>query len=268
MPVSTVSAKVAHLEDALGATLLVRTTRKLQLTEAGSRYFQRAVNACNELQAAEAAISSEQDEASGVVRLTAPIEMGSTSLTDVLADFFKAYPKVHVELLLTDRMIDLVGEGVDLAVRVGVLEDSSLMVKKIGTTLLQLYASPAYLKKHGEPKKAQSLVDHNCLNFQGATSDVWELKASGKATRIPVRGAFSANNLNSLQRLALHGTGIALLPHFLCTEDVAKGRLKHILKECSADQYPVQLVYPRQKFLSKSVRALMEFIAKNLQDFV
>jgi DNA-binding transcriptional LysR family regulator len=266
MPVSTVSTKVSQLEERLGVSLLVRTTRKLQLTEPGTRYFRRALNACSEIEAAEASTQEDKNEDKGLIRITAPVEMGSSSFSDVIADFLKSHPKVQVELLLTDRMVDLIGEGIDLALRVGMLDESSLVAKKIGSTELQLYASPSYLKKHGEPKNAQELKQHDCLNFQGSVTDFWELRVKGKATRVQVKGAVAANNLVSLQRLALRGMGIALLPRFLCLEDEERGRLKHILKECNADQYPIHLVYPPQRYLPRHVRSLMTFIEANLHE--
>lgn len=268
MPISTVSAKVAHLEAALGVSLMIRTTRKLQLTEAGSRYFKHAVNACSEIQAAEAATSSEKEAISGLIRLTAPVEMGSTSLTDVISDFLKANPNVQVELLLTDRLVDLVGEGIDVAVRVGEMSDSSLVAKKIGSTELQIYASPTYLKRKGEPKKPQDLATHNCLNFQDSVQGEWELDVGGKGkVRVQVKGTVASNNLISLQRLVLRGTGIALLPRFLCVEDEEKGSLKQILKNCTADYFPVYLVHPHQSFLPRRVRVFMDFVAENLHEF-
>jgi DNA-binding transcriptional LysR family regulator len=249
-------------------TLLLRTTRKLQLTEVGSRYFEHAVNACAEFQAAEAATSDEQGEASGLVRLTAPVEMGSTSLADVISAFIEAHPKVQVEILLTDRIVDLIGEGIDLALRVAHLEDSSFIARKIGTTELQAYASPGYLKKHGEPKRPQDLKTHNCLSFHSSVQGTWELNVEGGDTvKIEVKGSAAANNLIAIHRLALSGRGVALLPWFLCAEDVASGRLKQVLKKCSADRYPVHLVYPRQKFVPKRVRVFLDFVAQNLHEF-
>ncbi len=268
MPVSTVSTKVSQLERHLGSSLLVRTTRKLQLTDIGSRFYQHALNACNELQAAEASTHEEQEEVSGLIRLTGPIEMGATSLTDVIASFLKKYPKTQFELLLTDRIVDLVGEGLDLALRVGEMTDSSLMAKKIGFTGLQIYASPSYLKKFDEPKKPKDLEEHHCLNFEGFEDGIWHLKAMGKsAVKVRVKGAVSSNNLNSLHRLAVSGVGIILLPSFLCVEDVSQGRLKQILKDYNADQLPIYLVYPNQKFIPKRVRVFMDFVSENLKDF-
>jgi len=265
MPVSTVSTKISQLEERLGVSLLVRTTRKLQLTEAGSRYLQLASEACKAIEAAEASTTAEQQEASGIVRITAPVEMGSTLLADAISKFQGAHPKVQVELILTDRVVDLVGEGIDLAVRIGALEDSSLVARKIGSSHFQAYASPSYLKKHGEPRTPQDLRNHDCLNFQGPVKDLWELQNRGKRAQVEIEGSFSSNNLVALQRLALQGRGIALLPPYFCAEDVARGRLKHILKDYDSDRFVVHLVHPNQRFLPVRVRLLMDFIAQNLQ---
>jgi DNA-binding transcriptional LysR family regulator len=266
IPVSTVSTKISQLEERLGVSLLIRTTRKLQLTEAGSRYLQLASEACKAIEAAEASTTSEQQEASGLVRMTAPVEMGSTLLTDAISQFKGEHPKVQVELILTDRVVDLVGEGIDLAVRIGALEDSTLVAKKIGSSYFQAYASPSYLKKHGEPRTPQDLRKHDCLNFQGPVKDVWELQKGGKRAQVEIQGSFSANNLVALQRLALQGRGIALLPRYFCLEDVADGRLRHVLKGYDSDRFVVHLVYPNQKFIPLRVRLMMDFMARNLQN--
>lgn len=267
MPVSTVSAKVSQLEERLSTSLMVRTTRKLQLTESGTNYFKHAVAACREIEAAEAAIAAEKDEIEGVVRLTAPVEMGSTSLTDVVSDFLKAHPKVRVELILTDRVVDLVAEGVDFAIRVGELPDSSLICRKIGTTELHIYASPSYLKKFGEPKSPNDLEHHHCLNFQDSVSGTWDLHVKTKGNvSVVTKGTVATNNLISLQRFVVHGRGLALLPRFLCIEDEQAGRLKHVLKSCTAESLPIHLVYPQQKFVQRRVQMCMEFVTDNLHE--
>ncbi|MGE0764285.1 MAG: LysR substrate-binding domain-containing protein [Bdellovibrionales bacterium] len=265
MPISTVSAKVAALEKRLGVSLLKRTTRKLHLTDSGVAYFEHAVKAVSELQQAEVATALGQEEVQGKVKITAPVEMGMSTLTEVLAEFLKKHPKIKVELLLTDRLVDLIGEGVDLAIRMGQLKDSSLISKKIGTAGFQLYAAPAYLKKAAPLKRPQDLEAHHCLIFSILTTDYWFLRRGETVQKIKVQGPFAANNLIAIHRMAVEGYGVALLPSFLCQEDVEKNRLVHVLDSWSTDKNPVHLVYPQQKYLPKSTRAILDFLSVNLQ---
>lgn len=266
MPVSTVSTKISQLETRLGVSLLVRTTRKLQLTDAGTRYYRHALDACSAIEAAEASTSEGQAEISGLVRMTSPVEMGIHLLTDAVSDFLESNPNVQVELILTNHLVDLIGDGIDFAVRVGALEDSSLVAKRVGASNFQLYASPAYLKKHGEPRKPEDLSKHHCLNFYGNVSDVWELTCNGESVKVGIKGPVAANNLISLHRLALEGRGVSLLPRYLSSEAVTQGKLKHILKGCTSDRFIVHLVHPHQKFVPKRVRVLMDFVAQRLHE--
>jgi DNA-binding transcriptional LysR family regulator len=265
MPVSTVSTKISQLERRLGVSLIRRTTRQLHLSEAGTRYFEHAVRACEAVREAEALAGTEQNEVSGVIRLTAPIEIGATTLTDVLADFLARFPKVQIEMILSDRMVDLIAEGIDLALRVGDLSDSSLVSRKIGRSEFNAYASPAYLKARGEPGRPAELAGHDCLGFQESVEGTWELTRAEKSVHVKVRGPLSVNNLVSLHRMVLRGRGIAMLPGFLCAEDVAQGRLKQVLTGWKAEHYPVHLVYPQQRFLPSRTRELIAFLAKELQ---
>src|SRR3954471_9709977 len=159
MPNSTVSAKVTALERRLEASLLKRTTRKLHLTEAGERYYERCARALGELEAADKDLSAAQLEPQGVLRITAPVDMGAACLVELTRSFGVRYPKIQLDFLFTDRFVDLVGEGVDLAIRAGELEDSSLVARKLGESYMAPYASPAYLKKAGTPKSPHELKD-------------------------------------------------------------------------------------------------------------
>lgn len=266
MPVSTVSAKVAGLERRLGVTLIRRTTRKLNLTDAGSAYFSRAVNAVAELQQAEALSSLGKDEVQGRVRITAPVEMGSSTLSDVVAQFLKKNLKVSVDLLLTDRVVDLTGEGVDLAIRMGPLKDSTLVSKKIGVANLQVYASPQYLKKSPPLRRPQDLENHACLLFSVLSSGEWELSRGEMVQKVRVGGPFSANNLLAVQRMALNHFGVALLPSYICQEDIEKRKLIRVLEGWASSKSTVHLVHTPLKFMPKSTRAVWDHLSAHLNE--
>ncbi|CAN5637548.1 LysR family transcriptional regulator [soil metagenome] len=272
MPVSTVSAKVAALEKSLGVSLIQRTTRRLHLTESGEAYFKHAVRAVGELQLAQTMTQEARDGVRGKIKVTAPVEIGMSSLAVSVSSFLAKHHELQVELILTDRVVDLVGEGVDIAIRMGELKDSSLISKRIGLSGMHAFASPAYLKKNPAIKKPQDLENHACLIFSNVYDGYWTLeraseKAHPKSTlRVPIRGAFAANNLIAIHRLALDGRGVALLPSFLCRDDEEKKRLVPVLEGWGTKLHPVHLVYPQQSFLPKATRALIDHLAQTMQE--
>ncbi len=264
MPVSTVSTKIARLEEELKVSLLRRTTRKLHLTEAGERFFVHAARAVSELQEAQASTSADHGEPQGLLKVTATVDLGTTVLPELVAEFLKLYPLVRIELLLTDRVVDLVGEGVDLAIRAGHLEDSSLVSRKLGTAYFEAYASPSYIKKMGTPKKPQDLEKHDCLIFSVShDAATWELHNGSKIATIDVKGRFAANNLASLHRMVISGHGIGLLPSFLCAPDVDAGRLAPLLKGWTSESVPVSIVYPKQSFVPRALRMFVDYLTEN-----
>lgn len=266
MPVSTVSAKVAGLERSLGVSLIQRTTRRLHLTDFGEIYFKHAVRAINELQQAQTLTQEAQGAIQGKLKITAPVEVGMSTLAESISTFTAKHAALTVELLLTDRVVDLVGEGVDLAIRMGELKDSTLISKRIGQSGNRAYASSAYLKKAPPLKKPQDLENHACLLFTNVDLGQWTLEKSGVIQKVNVRGPVSANNLVALHRVALEGRGVALLPDFLCQEDVEKKRLLPVLEGWATKKVPVHLVYPQQSFLPKSTRALIDHLTESPLD--
>lgn len=267
MPVSTVSTKVSQLERELETNLLIRTTRKLNLTDAGRTYFEHALRAYLEMEEAKEKLQDVQKKLHGLIRMTVPVEMGSSTLPDLIAKFATKHKDLQIELILTDRVLDLVADGVDLAIRIGHLNDSSLIGKKVGVSGFQIYASPNYLKKYGEPKTPKDLLEHDCLLFHGRLEKELELYKKGRLKKIKVKGRLSANNLFVIHNLALNDQGIALLPRFLCQHDLKKNQLKQVLKDWSAEVKPVYFVYPEQKFVPRRIRALIDELADELTDF-
>ena len=269
MPNSTVSSKVSNLEKRLGTTLIQRTTRKLHITPAGEAYYNRCVTGVQAIESAEAEIVASQAEPRGLLRLTAPVDLGSSVLPAVVSDFMEKYPAVNVEVILTDRRVDLVGEGIDVALRAGALKDSSLMVKKLGLVYFALFASPAYLKANGIPKTPKELRSHKFVQFTVLGASEWKLSSAKSSMTIPLPGRIIINDLNMIKALAIAGSGIALLAPFGCQSEIRSGKLVRILPEWISSESQISFVYPGQRFPQPKLSAFISFatepIKKNLQ---
>lgn len=259
MPNSTVSAKVSALEQRLGVTLLHRTTRKLHITQAGQNFFQKCQLGIAELKNAEEEVTLSQGEPQGTLLLTAPPVLGANLLPEILTQYMKKYSKVSVELILQDRVVDLVADGVDVAIRAGELKDSTLIAKKIGNTYFAPYATAGYLKNQGKPQHPKDLRDHCCLQFSNLGREKWVLVNKGKQkVSVPLSGKIIADDLNIIKELCLAGKGIALLPAFMCTSDEKKNKVVRVLPDWSSEMAPLSFVYPAQKFTNPK---LQNFIA-------
>jgi len=257
MPNSTVSAKVSALEKRLGVTLLQRTTRKLRATPAGETYFQQCVLALERLQAAESELTSAQREPQGLLRVTAPADIGHSLLATLVRGFLQRYPKAEVELVVTNRVLDLIAEGVDLAIRVGALADSGLIAKRFSVGHFGLWASPAYLKKRGTPSHPRDLAPQECLRFSLFKDNRVQLTNGKERARVVTSGRLRADDFETLKALALLGEGIAYLPSFLCVEEAGQKRLQRILPEWRGDAVTFSFVYPAQRFVAPKVRAFI-----------
>lgn len=249
MPNSTVSSKVSALEKRLGLTLIQRTTRKLSITPAGQSYFQGCLRGLGELEAAEGEALAGQSEPTGTLRLTAPVELGNTVLPEILPAYLDAHPRVNVEVILTDRRVDLLAEGIDLALRAGQLKDSSLIAKRIGQVSFGVFASPRYLKEHGVPKAPADLARLEGLRFNPMDPGPWALHGPSGECLVDVRSRVSMNDLNLIKTMALRGGGLALLPSFFCAPELRAKQLVRVLPSWATQANPVQFVYPAQKFV-------------------
>ncbi len=263
LPKSTVSRRVSRLEDRLGVRLLQRTTRKLSLTEAGTGFYERIARALSSLEEAEHAVAEAQESPRGTLRLTAPVDFGQLYLGDVVTEFTDRYPGVVVDVELTGRTVDLVNEGFDLALRAGVLRDSSLVARKLGSTASGLFAAPSYLSERGRPTSAEELAAHDHVAF-GAERQThrWSLvDAQGVELVVPVRARVMGNEYAFIREAVLAGAGIGLIPSFLCHRDVEVGRLEQLMPEVG-DQHGagIYLVYPSARHLSAKVRAFRDFL--------
>lgn len=258
MPKSTVSTKISNLEKRLGTTLITRSTRRIRLTPAGEAFFLRSTKAIDEIIAAEVAVRAESLEPQGRFRITAPIDIGNTILPSLTALFLKKFPRVQFDILLSDQLVDFLEDDVDLAIRAGELKDSSLIAKKVGEVVFQIYASPKYLRDHGEPSSPKELNSHTCLLFTPISMDSWHLKNGKRAVTVALTRRISVNNMSLAHGLALEGAGIALLPSFLCESDVKTKKLLPILQGWASEVAPLYFVYPAQKYVSPVIRAFIE----------
>ncbi|WP_158501728.1 LysR family transcriptional regulator [Vitiosangium sp. GDMCC 1.1324] len=266
MPKSTVSLRVSQLEQTLGVTLLHRTTRRLSLTEDGRRYYAACTQALAALETAETTLTRAQRAPRGTLRITASVNMGLGIIGDVIAGFLEEHPNVEVDLLLTSRVVDLLAENLDIAVRAGPLRDSRMKARLVGTSVFKLYASPEYLKGRRMPTHPHELKDHDCLRLTFATdkAHVYDLRHGRKRVRVPVRGRFSANEIGAVRKLAAAGLGIAFLPESSCMEELRRGRLVPVLPEWSSESTPVHLVFPAQRFVAPKVQAFVTYAARVL----
>jgi DNA-binding transcriptional LysR family regulator len=269
LPKSSVSRSVARLEQELGVRLLQRTTRTLHLTDAGHAYYDRVSRALGGLEEAQAAVSDMQATPRGLVRVTAPIDLGVSMISGLVARFVRQHPEIHVELVLTGRFLNLVDEGIDLAVRAGKLDDSSLVARKVGTLEARLLASPAYLKRRGAPRTVADLARQDCVLFRGRRGEAsWELAGPKGIERVDVSGTVSADDLAFVRQLLLAGVGIGLVPWTTCAEDIDRGRLVRVLPEYASPGGPLHIVYPSTRYVPQRVVLLRDFLVQGLLDRV
>jgi DNA-binding transcriptional LysR family regulator len=265
MPNSTVSSKVSALEKRLGVTLLQRTTRKLRATQAGEAYYQRSVRALEELQAAENELETGQAEPIGRLRLTAPVEIGHSLLPALVHAFLKKHPRMEVELVVTNRVLDLIVDGIDLAIRAGPLKDSSLIAKRFDLGYFGLWASPDYLTKHAAPRHPQELTRHNCFRFSRFKNEGFRLTKGRENLNVAVSGTSIADDFETLRSLAILGEGMAFLPSFLCAEENKEKKLVRVLPQWRGDRVSLSLVYPAQRFVPTKVRAFIAVVDELLK---
>jgi len=261
---SAVSRHVAALEADLGARLFHRTTRSLTLTEAGRDYFARATRILADLEEANASVSQLQAAPRGRLRLNAPMSFGFLHLAPALGDFLARYPDIELDVALTDRFVDLVDEGVDVAVRIGSLTDSSLVARRLAVVRRVLCASPDYLKARGVPRTPDDLKAHDCLsNTNVNVTREWRfIHPDGSPWPIEVKGRMSANNGDMLRVAALRGHGFVHLPTFIVGEDLQAGRLISVLEPYVAQDLTLNAVFPTARHLSPKVRAFVDFLAE------
>lgn len=259
---SVVSKRISRLEDAINAQLLHRTTRRLHLTEAGATLFEQAKQAKTILESAQTNVSSLSHEVRGKLKITAPSVSVSLVLSAAVAEFCKLYPKVEIELHVSNRMVDLIGEGYDLAIRTGELEDSSLVARRLIDSQWIVCSTPKYLKEFGHVLVPKDLQNHECLVYKSGSmsNDNWCFKTKGSETNVQVDGRFYCNNLDSLRQAALSDFGIAYLPRALVHEELVSGQLVHLLQNYVSRHLGIYAVYPKSKQPDKKLKCFIDYL--------
>ena len=261
---SAVSKLITRLETRLGVRLLQRTTRALHLTADGEAFYEQARRIVGEIAALEAELTDRRGTPQGLLRVTTSLAFSTHLLAPWIGEFLERYPAVQLELIPTDRVVDLVEEGVDIAIRVGRLADSSFMARKIGEDVRLVCASPAYLARHGTPQRPDDLKRHNCLfGRDRAHNNRWPFRLDGEIREVEVGGRIAVSDGEAQLRLALQGLGIVRLTRLTVAGAIRSGELVSLLKDFSAEEpVPIHAVYPHRRHLAPKVTAFADFIAK------
>ena len=259
MPKSTVSRKVTELEARLEARLLDRTTRKVSLTDVGRTYYDYCARIVGEIEDAERAVTNLQEVPRGLLRVTT----GSNAafLGPILNDYIKRYPEVRVEVFCTGRTVDLIEERFDVAIRASPLADSTLIARSLGKVRWFLVGTPGYLKKHGRPRSIDDLKHHECVMF-GTTAGgaALRLERGGKSAHVEPPARLLVNDFDLVRAGALAGLGLALLPAYLCLDDIRAKRLERVLHDWEAPPTAVHVVYPSARYISPKVKTFIEHL--------
>lgn len=269
VPVSTVSRKISELEKALGVRLLERSTRQLRMTEMGQDYYERCRRGVEEFEAANLLINDRQSEVSGTLRVSVPPNLSAVLVVPIVSGFQALYPNVVVRVLVTDRYVHLIEDGVDLALRVGKLDDSNLVARRLLCYRHLLVASPDYLKKSGQPQRPQELHDHPLITFSlwlGET--VWTLSNGKQREKVLVKSRFSINDFNGVQQAVLGSQGIGEIPAILCGKLLETGQLVEVMPDWRFDSVTLSAVYSTRLNLARVVRLFNDFCVKHIDELV
>lgn len=264
MAPSSVARGIAALEDDLDIRLLNRTTRSLSLTEAGSLYLERARRILAEVEEARLSVTQLEADPRGTLRLNLPTAFGRAHVVPMLPGFLRQYPDLSLDLSLTDAFVDLVEEGLDLAIRIGELQDSSLVARKLAPNIRVLCASPAYFAAAGRPQTPGDLKDHNCLIYKrGNDRPIWHFRDPlGEIKDVQVSGDFQTNNTEALVAMTLDGQGLAVMPTWLVGNDIAEGRLETVFADHTVSPTAldtgIYAIFPYNRHLSPKVRAFVD----------
>jgi len=264
MPAATLSRRIAAMERKFAVRLFDRTTRRVELTDLGRRYFERCGDLVDQARLAQEALRDAAAGPTGHLRVSMPVDMGVNHVGPLLPEFTRRYPGITFELDLSPNHRDLVGEHVDVAIRIGTVKGDQLVVRRIGTVEMLIFAAPAYLERHGEPQQPAALVEHECLSLPVPGREAqWRLLRDGTVMEVTVRGRLATNNMGLMRLLAERGLGIAVLSHALAREAVSAGRLVQVLPGWSLPPMPVHAVMS-SRLQSASVRAFVDFLAARL----
>jgi DNA-binding transcriptional LysR family regulator len=261
---SVVSRRLSELEARLGVQLFQRTTRKLHLTDSGQSFYERAVRILCDLDEAEQAVAQSHTELSGVLRVALPVSFGLLHMGPAINEFMHAHPRVRFDLDFNDRQVDLVQEGIDVAIRIARLEDSSLIARPLAPIKSVICASPAYLQAHGTPRTPQELPQHACLIYSNTPDpQQWVFQdADGNVIRVKVPATLKANNGDFLRAASVAGEGIVWQPVFLAYRNIESGELVPLLTDYHWQDSQAYAVYPQTRHLSQRVRAFVDFLVQ------
>ncbi|MDU9393811.1 LysR family transcriptional regulator [Pseudomonas sp. zfem002] len=259
-----VSRRLMALEERLGVRLLNRSTRRLDPTPLGQSYYESALRLLSEVEQVEQGIAGQTSEPRGTVRVSAPLSFAVAHLGCLLPEFLQRYPQVSVEVDLSDRSVDLLGEGYDLALRIGVLEDSTLIARRLAAIERVYCASPDYLARKGTPSRPDELASHDCLPYGHGRQVQWRFVEQGKARVVTVCGRMRANNGELLRDAAIKGMGITYLPTFIVADALAAGQLVSVLETFAPEPLQLSAVYPQHRQSARPVQVLIEFMRERL----
>ena len=262
MPISTVSRRLSVLESELGVSLLRRTTRRVTLTAQGREYFAECQEPLSLLQEAEQVLTQAQKRPEGLLRVTLPVILSQESFFDFVSAFLKDHARIRVELVVTNVLLDLLAENIDVAIRVGELQDSGVIARRLGTSAYYLVAAPEYLKARSRPAEPADLKSHDCVMFNARNNQRdWNLVSGRRRVTVQVSGPVASRDINSASAFVHRGHGIGLLPSTYCDEAIAKGKLIRLLPKWTSTPIPVFALYSSRKFLPLRLSVFLEALA-------
>ncbi len=264
---SAISKHISALESRLGARLLNRTTRRVNPTEIGLAYYDRAAQVLANASEADDMVSAMQSDPRGSLRISVPVNFGIRQVSNIVGKFLQEYPDVSVDMVLDDRFVELLSENFDMAIRIGRMEDSSLRARKLAESRMLIVASKEYLQRRGRPERLEDLSNHSLLHYTNlSTGNFWKLKTrSGEERQIRVGGQMTANNGEALMHAAEAGLGIALLPSFILGNRILSSDLEEILVEHVTEPLGIYAVYPPGRYTQPKLRVFIDYLAEQFK---
>ena len=257
---------IMQLEGSLGTRLFNRTTRSLNLTDVGASYLERCQQVLLDVEEMEAAVTHLQTEPRGVLKISAPPVIGAKHITSAIAEFLKIHPDLTVDLILQSSTGDLIDEGIDIAIYLGDLADTSMVARKLASSSMVVCGSPDYLAKHGIPNTPEDLRNHSCLvNWASSPRNKWKFKSKTGYTSINVSGRMQSNVADANRIAAVNGLGLVMLATYVVGRDIEKGKLIAVLEDYAPPPLDIHAVYPHRKYLSAKVRRFLDFLQKWLE---
>lgn len=266
IPISTVSRKVSELEKHLGVRLLERSTRRLRLTELGEVYYQYCRRGVDEFEFGGSALVNHQIEFSGSLRISTPPNLSENLIVPIICSFQKSYPKVNAKILVTERYVDLIEDAIDIAFRVGKLDNSSLIARHLLTYRHLLVASPQYIEKYGEPCHPDELTTHRLITFSSWQKPLlWELESNQKSCKVTINASLSINEISGIQYAAEKGQGIAEIPAIICSKALQQHKLVEVMPSWRFPPTKLSAIYPSNRNTSRLVKLFLDFCASHIK---